>query len=248
MSALMSTFFLGWILPLAVTAATRSRLATFSKRTSTPRSRRAVIGVLDRDGPVGALQGQERLAHLRLHGQAARPHLLLQIAVLRARLGELGLTREVAEDGQGNREARLERLLRERERVFRVLAAQRLLVGAAPHVLAAVGRREPRALAELVVVAAAAVLLPISTLLPADDGVELCGLLREPRPGRRQGQRRAVTRGGDLHAPAGRPLAGPQRLERRGVRPPPRPKGVQYPTRRQQRPSILPMHPPHPHP
>ncbi len=41
MSALMSTFFFGWILPLAVTAATRSRRPTFSKRTSTPRSRRA---------------------------------------------------------------------------------------------------------------------------------------------------------------------------------------------------------------
>src|SRR5581483_8279169 len=41
MSALMSTFFLGWILPLAVTAATRSRRCTFSNRTSMPRSRRA---------------------------------------------------------------------------------------------------------------------------------------------------------------------------------------------------------------
>src|SRR5437867_785723 len=41
MSALMSTFFLGWILPLAVTAATRSRCPTFSNRTSAPRSRRA---------------------------------------------------------------------------------------------------------------------------------------------------------------------------------------------------------------
>src|SRR6266704_975991 len=41
MSAEMSTFFLGWILPLAVTAATRSRRPTFSKRTSWPRSRRA---------------------------------------------------------------------------------------------------------------------------------------------------------------------------------------------------------------
>src|SRR5919197_2145704 len=36
MSALMSTFFLGWILPLAVTAATRSRRPTVSKRTSWP--------------------------------------------------------------------------------------------------------------------------------------------------------------------------------------------------------------------
>src|SRR2546428_9559131 len=41
MSGLMSTFFLGWILPLAVTAATRSRRDTFSNRTSAPRSRRA---------------------------------------------------------------------------------------------------------------------------------------------------------------------------------------------------------------
>src|SRR6266566_3264871 len=41
MSALMSTFYLGWILPLAVTAATRSRCPTFSNRTAAPRSRRA---------------------------------------------------------------------------------------------------------------------------------------------------------------------------------------------------------------
>src|SRR2546423_12816044 len=36
MSALTSTFFLGWILPLAVTAATRSRRPTVSNRTSWP--------------------------------------------------------------------------------------------------------------------------------------------------------------------------------------------------------------------
>ena len=42
MSALMSTFFFGWILPLAVTAATRSRRPTVSKRTSTPFSRFAL--------------------------------------------------------------------------------------------------------------------------------------------------------------------------------------------------------------
>src|SRR6266550_2903453 len=41
MSAETSTFFLGWILPLAVTAATRSRRPTVSNRTSWPRSRRA---------------------------------------------------------------------------------------------------------------------------------------------------------------------------------------------------------------
>src|SRR2546422_6610578 len=155
------------------------------------------------------------------------------------------LFRSVAEDGQGNREARLERLLRERERVFRVLAAQRLLVGAAPHVLAAVGRREPRALADLVVVEAAAVLLPVGTLLPADDGVELRVLLREPRPGRRQGQRRAVTRGGDLHAPAGRPLAGAQRLERRGPRLPPRSEGGTHPPRPQHGARFRMLHGPH---
>src|SRR5437867_9789218 len=42
MSALMSTFFLGWILPLAVTAATRSRRPTCSNRTSIPLSRLAL--------------------------------------------------------------------------------------------------------------------------------------------------------------------------------------------------------------
>src|SRR5690242_9377832 len=42
MSAEMSTFFLGWILPLAVTAATRSLRPTVSKRTSTPLSRFAL--------------------------------------------------------------------------------------------------------------------------------------------------------------------------------------------------------------
>src|SRR5205814_1775121 len=122
------------------------------------------------------------------------------------------------EHGQRNREPRLERLLRERERVLSVLAAQRLLVGAAPHVLAAVARRETRVRADLVLVEAAAVLLAVGTLLPADNGVELRVLLSEPRPGGRQGQRRAVTRGGGLHAPAGRPFAGAQRLQRRVLR------------------------------
>src|SRR5438874_1861635 len=42
MSALTSTFFLGWIFPLAVTAATRSRRPTVSNRTSTPLSRLAL--------------------------------------------------------------------------------------------------------------------------------------------------------------------------------------------------------------
>src|SRR5713226_294132 len=42
MSALTSTFFLGWIFPLAVTAATRSRRPTLSNRTSTPFSRLAL--------------------------------------------------------------------------------------------------------------------------------------------------------------------------------------------------------------
>src|SRR5688572_13435835 len=42
MSALTSTFFLGWILPLAVTAATRSRRPTCSNRTSIPFSRLAL--------------------------------------------------------------------------------------------------------------------------------------------------------------------------------------------------------------
>src|SRR5437016_635887 len=42
MSALTSTFFLGWIFPLAVTAATRSRRPTVSNRTSLPFSRLAL--------------------------------------------------------------------------------------------------------------------------------------------------------------------------------------------------------------
>src|SRR6267143_431292 len=37
MSAEMSTFFFGWILPLAVTAATRARRLAFSNRTSAQR-------------------------------------------------------------------------------------------------------------------------------------------------------------------------------------------------------------------
>src|SRR6266540_447514 len=179
MSALMSTFFLGWILPLAVTAATRSRRPTCSNRTSIPLSRlalaltstrmtsrtappppnstlffldmaarssrltqaaadggfqqrqglvvvvrrvhgialstepgnlrvqqleeraradtvalrgelellagRAAIRVLQADGPERGLQGEERLADFRLHGQAARPHRFLEVAVLRPR-------------------------------------------------------------------------------------------------------------------------------------------------------------------
>src|SRR2546428_8971824 len=43
MSALMSTFFLGGIYPLAVPAATRSRRPTVSKRTSIPLSRFALV-------------------------------------------------------------------------------------------------------------------------------------------------------------------------------------------------------------
>src|SRR2546427_1053719 len=42
MSALMFTFFVGWIFPLAVTAATRSRRPTVSNRTSIPFSRFAL--------------------------------------------------------------------------------------------------------------------------------------------------------------------------------------------------------------
>src|SRR6266496_1227768 len=48
MSALISTFFLGWIFPLAVTAATRSRRPTFSKRTSVPFSRLALALTITR--------------------------------------------------------------------------------------------------------------------------------------------------------------------------------------------------------
>src|SRR5216117_410696 len=176
MSALMSTFFLGWILPLAVTAATRSRRPTCSNRTSIPLSRLALaltstrmtsrtappppnstlffldmaarssrltqaaadggfqrrqglvivvrrvhgvalgtqrgdlriqqleerarthaialgrelqlfagsaeVRILQADGSERRLQRQERLAHFRMHGQAARPNRLLEIAVL----------------------------------------------------------------------------------------------------------------------------------------------------------------------
>src|SRR5262245_17810851 len=48
MSALTSTFFFGWIFPLAVTAATRSRLPTVSKRTSMPFSRFALALTITR--------------------------------------------------------------------------------------------------------------------------------------------------------------------------------------------------------
>src|SRR5216117_4134824 len=48
MSALTSTFFFGWILPLAVTAATKSRRPTFSKRTSVPFSRLALALTITR--------------------------------------------------------------------------------------------------------------------------------------------------------------------------------------------------------
>src|SRR5213592_3923327 len=48
MSALTSTFFLGWIFPLAVTAATRSRRPTVSKRTSMPFSRLALALTITR--------------------------------------------------------------------------------------------------------------------------------------------------------------------------------------------------------
>src|SRR6266566_1471528 len=157
MSALTSTFFLGWIFPLAVTAATRSRRPTVSNRTSTPFSRLALaltitsrtrstappppnstlfrldmssrssrltqaaadrgferrdlriqqlekrarphavalrgelqllagggaVGVLQTHGPERRLQRQERLADLGLYTQAACPHLLVEVVVLR---------------------------------------------------------------------------------------------------------------------------------------------------------------------
>src|SRR5882672_687398 len=180
MSALMSTFFLGWILPLAVTAATRSRRPTCSKRTSMPLSRLALaltstritsrtappppnstlfrldmaarssrltqaaadggfkerqglviivcrvhgvalgtqrgdlrvqqleersradavalggelqllarggaVRVLQTHSTIGRLQGQVCLAHLGVHGQATRPHRLLEVVVLRPRI------------------------------------------------------------------------------------------------------------------------------------------------------------------
>src|SRR6266581_6456618 len=179
MSALMSTFFLGWILPLAVTAATRSRRPTCSNRTSMPLSRLALaltstrmtsrtappppnstlffldmaarssrltqaaadggfqqrqglvvvvrrvhgvafgtersdlcveqleecaradavalggklellagssaVRVLQPDRPERRLQRQERLAHLGLDAQAARPHRFFQVVMLGAR-------------------------------------------------------------------------------------------------------------------------------------------------------------------
>src|SRR5437667_10180732 len=177
MSALTSTFFLGWIFPLAVTAATRSRRPTVSNRTSMPFSRLALaltitsrtrstappppnstlfrldmssrssrltqaaadrgfergqglmvivrrvhvvafraqrrdlriqqlekrarphavalrgelqllagggaVGVLQTHGPERRLQRQERLADLGLYTQAACPHLLVEVVVLR---------------------------------------------------------------------------------------------------------------------------------------------------------------------
>src|ERR1700694_1040821 len=191
MSALTSTFFLGWILPLAVTAATRSRRPTFSKRTSVPFSRlalaltstrtmrsttppppsstlfrldmsprssrlaqaaadrgfqggqrfvivvvgvhvvalrtqrghlgieqlkerprsdpvalrgelqllagRRAVRVLQADRAVRRLQHQERLAHLRLHRETARPHRLLHVFVLGMRFRHAQRTREVRE-------------------------------------------------------------------------------------------------------------------------------------------------------
>src|SRR3989442_5303558 len=180
LSALTSTFFLGWIFPLAVAAATRSRGPTVSNRTSMPFSRLALaltitsrtrstappppnstlfrldmssrssrlsqaaadrgfergqglvivvrrvhvvafraqrrdlriqqlekrarphavalrgelqllagggaVRVLQSYGSEGGLQRQERLAHLGLHTQAACPHGLLEVVVLRPRL------------------------------------------------------------------------------------------------------------------------------------------------------------------
>src|ERR1700704_4095427 len=42
----------------------------------------AAIRVLQADGPERGLQRQECLAHFRVHGQTARPHRLLEVAVL----------------------------------------------------------------------------------------------------------------------------------------------------------------------
>src|SRR3989442_385582 len=220
MSALMSTFFLGWILPLAVTAATRSRRPTFSNRTSWPRSRRAPalmttrltmrtaapapsssllrvdmclassrlaegpadrrfeggqrlvivehgvhvvrlgaqrghlrveqleerprahavalrgelqpvarcgpVRVLDRRRAVRRRHRQVGLAHLGLHLQAARPHRLLQILLLRFRLRHLQRLLEIPPQRDADREPRLERLAGELERALAVCGAGRV--------------------------------------------------------------------------------------------------------------------------
>src|SRR5438093_3926247 len=259
MSALTSTFFFGWILPLAVTAATRLRRPTFSKRTSVPFSRlalaltitrttrsttppppsstlfrldmstcssrlaqaaadrgfqrgqrlmvivnrvhvvvvrpqprhlgvqqleerarahpvalggelqllprRRAVRVLESDRAKRRLQRQVRLAHLGLHGEAARPHRLLEVPVVRPRLRHAHGSREVREQRQRDREAGLERLARELKREHRVLIAQRLLVLAAPHIEAAIPHGQSVVAPDDVVLVARRLLLAERVLL-----------------------------------------------------------------------------------
>src|SRR5438270_56768 len=100
MSADTSTFFLGWILPLAVTAATRSRRPVVSNRTSWPRSRRAAapggqvrrpgrrgaVGVVSRDRLKRRLERQVPRTDVGLHLQSTCPPRLLQTLLLGLRL------------------------------------------------------------------------------------------------------------------------------------------------------------------
>src|SRR2546425_1605489 len=217
MSALTSTFFFGWTLPLAVTAATRSRWPTFSMRTSIPFSRlalalaststtiassppppsstlfrldmvacilsltqgppdrgfehgqrlvvivdrchviqlgaqrrhlgveqleerartdavalgrqlqlltgRGAVRILDRDRRERRLQREIRLAHFRLHAEAARPHRLLKVLVLGPRLRDAHRPRQIRPQRQRDREASLERLPGEVEGVLAVRVA-----------------------------------------------------------------------------------------------------------------------------
>src|SRR2546425_247900 len=341
MSGLMSTFFLGWILPLAVTAATRSRRDTFSNRTSAPRSRRAPaltttrapinkiappptssllrldmslrflsltqrpadgglegrqglvvivhrayvvrfgaqrrdlrveqleegagadpialrgelellarrrpVRVLDRDRAVRRLKREVRLAPLRLHREAPRPHRLRHVAVLGARLRQLRRAREVGEDRQRDREPGLERLPRELEGVLRVLVAQRLLVRAPPHQAAAVVGGEARVGPDPVVVEAIVVLLAVCRLLAADDGLDVRELLSEPRPLGRERHAGPEARRRGLHAPPRRSLAGAQRLERGVLRLRHRQQLVELPRRRDHGEGVRELHGLHVH-
>src|SRR3989442_739233 len=120
MSAEMSTFFFGWILPLAVTAATKSRRPACSNRTSTPRSRRAPA-LITTSPTISTVAPAPTSSLLRLDG-------LLQVLLLRLGLRHLQRMREVGPQREADRQARLKRLRRKAERVGGVLVADRLLL------------------------------------------------------------------------------------------------------------------------
>src|SRR4029077_11933610 len=147
----------------------------------------APIRILQADRPERGLQRQERLAYLRLYGQAARPHRFLEVAVLRACIGDTQLTPKVVKDRQRHGQTGLEWLPGELEWEDGILVAQRLLISRAPDKATTVVGWQSCVGANSVVILALGVLARVRRLRVEDQGIAVRELLREARPPRRQG-------------------------------------------------------------